>query len=136
MDDAATNRTVAKLAFSGTLLVCMIVAGSAMHRPEPTYKMVDELTVTDRGRDLKVHGWVRAGSITHLGDAWAFTLWKSGKGVRVVLHEPFTDRIKDQSEVVVPGRLDDDGEVFVGTDAYSKCATKYEAPGKLGDKFM
>jgi hypothetical protein len=125
MGDAATTRTVAKLVASGTLLACLVIYGATLTAPAPAYKMVDDLTVFDRGRDLEVHGWIRAGSMTHLGDRWWFTLHRNGKAVRVVV--PAIEAwMRDQSEVVMAGRLDARGELFVGTGAYAKCAVQYD----------
>lgn len=77
------------------------------------YKMVDDLLSTDltswKGKELKVHGWVEAGSIresivsqeTHR----TFLLHKGGKKIRVFSSGPKPDTFKDQSEVVATGHL-------------------------------
>ena len=61
------------------------------------------------GKELKVHGWVEAGSIvekvvnqeTHR----TFVLQKDGKKIRVFSVGPKPDTFKDQSEVVATGHL-------------------------------
>lgn len=77
------------------------------------YKMVDELMATDltswTGKELKVHGWVEAGSIreqvVNQETQRTFLLQKSGKKIRVFSSGPKPDTFKDQSEVVATGHL-------------------------------
>jgi hypothetical protein len=77
------------------------------------YKMVDELMADDlsrwKGKELKVHGWVDAGSIREqVVDQRVqrtFLLQKAGKKIRVFSAGPRPDTFKDQAEVVVTGHL-------------------------------
>jgi len=82
--------------------------GHAQH-----YRMVDELVGdgwtkwTDK--ELKVHGFVEAGSIVEsvVGQVThrTFVLQKNGKKIRIFNEGPKPDTFKDQSEVVATGRL-------------------------------
>ncbi len=82
--------------------------GNAQH-----YRMVDELVGdgftqwTDK--ELKVHGFVEAGSIVEsvVGQVQhrTFVLQKNGKKIRIFNEGPKPDTFKDQSEVVATGRL-------------------------------
>src|SRR4051794_21083265 len=84
---------------------------------DPPYLMVDE--VIARGdsiarRDLRVHGWVEAGSITtKVIDGHtlrSFILQKDGKRLRVFARwEAVPDNFKDLSEIVAFGRLHERG---------------------------
>lgn len=77
------------------------------------YMMVDELVKTPleewNGKELKVHGYVEAGSIVEnvVGQVEhrSFVLQKEGKRIRVFSQGPKPDTFKDQSEVVATGRL-------------------------------
>ena len=108
------NGTLAKIALTvavvlggGGFLVYSSV-GHAQH-----YKMVDELVVDPldkwNDKELKVHGYVEAGSIveTVVGQVQhrTFVLQKNGKKIRVFNEGPKPDTFKDQSEVVATGRL-------------------------------
>jgi cytochrome c-type biogenesis protein CcmE len=115
------------------------------------YMMVDELMAKDMatmaGSELKVHGWVVAGSIkeeiVNQQTIRTFVLQKAGKKVRIFSRGPKPDTFKDQSEVVATGRLIAAAEakevaaqlkVPLGTDAYvveaselqAKCPSKYD----------
>ncbi|MEO8553812.1 MAG: cytochrome c maturation protein CcmE [Kofleriaceae bacterium] len=82
--------------------------GHAQH-----YRMVDELVGdgwskwTDK--ELKVHGFVEAGSIVEsvVGQVQhrTFVLQKNGRKIRIFNEGPKPDTFKDQSEVVATGRL-------------------------------
>jgi len=77
------------------------------------YMMVNELVATSMdqwtGKELKVHGFVEAGSIVEsvVGQVEhrTFVLQKDGKKIRVFSEGPKPDTFKDQSEVVATGRL-------------------------------
>ena len=98
----------AVVAVGGVGFLVKSSVGSAQH-----YKMVDDLLASDlpswKGKELKVHGWVEAGSIhesivnqeTHR----TFLLQKGGKKIRVFSAGPKPDTFKDQSEVVATGHL-------------------------------
>jgi len=108
------NSTLAKIALTAAVAVAGVgffVKSTMGHTQH--YKMVDELLAGDlkqwEGKELKVHGWVLAGSLkedvvnqeTHR----SFVLQKDGKKIRVFSMGPKPDTFKDQSEVVATGRL-------------------------------
>jgi cytochrome c-type biogenesis protein CcmE len=99
--------TVAVVLGGGGFLIYSSV-GHAQH-----YRMVDELVGDGfdkwHDKEMKVHGYVQAGSIvtgpvgqvsTH-----SFVLQKNGKKIRIFSQGPVPDTFKDQSEVVATGRL-------------------------------
>jgi cytochrome c-type biogenesis protein CcmE len=99
--------TVAVVLGGGGFLVYSSVS-HAQH-----YMMVNELVKTPleswTGKELKVHGFVEAGSIVEsvVGQVEhrSFVLQKDGKKIRVFSEGPKPDTFKDQSEVVATGRL-------------------------------
>lgn len=121
--------------------------GHAQH-----YEMVDELLAGDltqwQGKELKIHGWVEAGSIVEKPVNQemyrTFVLQRSGKKIRVFNTGPKPDTFKDLSEVVATGKLVPSAEVaaiataldvkldtqaaymFQATDLMAKCPSKYE----------
>jgi cytochrome c-type biogenesis protein CcmE len=116
------------------------------------YMMVDDLLASDQAswadKELKVHGWVEAGSIhesvvdqeTHR----TFILQKGGKKIRIFSAGPKPDTFKDQSEVVATGHLiqaakmkelanslgvaieSDMPYVVDSTELMAKCPSKYD----------
>ncbi len=99
--------TAAVLLGGGGFLVYSSV-GHAQH-----YRMVDELVGDGidkwHDKELKVHGYVEAGSIVEnvVGQVQhrTFVLQKNGKKIRIFNEGPKPDTFKDQSEVVATGRL-------------------------------
>jgi cytochrome c-type biogenesis protein CcmE len=100
------------------LTIAVVIAGggflvysSVSHAQH--YMMVDELVKTPfeqwNDKELKVHGFVEAGSIVEsvVGQVEhrTFVLQKDGKKIRVFSQGPKPDTFKDQSEVVATGRL-------------------------------
>jgi cytochrome c-type biogenesis protein CcmE len=158
------NSTIAKIALTGAVIVGGVVffAKSASSSREP-YRMVDQLVTTMAGPDaaaqwngkqLKVHGWVVAGTIKEKvvdqETIRTFVLHKDGKKIRVFNRGPKPDTFKDQSECVATGRIlpaseaaamakaldvRADGEqtfVVEATELMAKCPSKYE--GAQGNK--
>ena len=108
------NSTLAKIALTAVVAVAGVgffvksTLGHAQH-----YKMVDDLLTEDLSKwgdkELKVHGWVDAGTIRektiNQETQRTFVLQKDGKKIRVFSSGPKPDTFKDQSEVVATGRL-------------------------------
>jgi cytochrome c-type biogenesis protein CcmE len=147
------NTTLAKIlltvgvAIGGAGFLVYSSVGHAQHD-----EMVDELLAgpLDRwvGKDLKIHGWVEAGSIVEKPVNQemyrTFILQRSGKKMRVFSMGPKPDTFKDLSEVVATGRLIKPTEVatiatalgvkldseavymFQATELMAKCPSKYE----------
>jgi cytochrome c-type biogenesis protein CcmE len=147
------NSTIAKIA----LTAAVVVAGVAFFAKSAStntqhYKMVDQLLEADLaklgGQELKVHGWVVAGSIkekiVNQETVRTFILHKDNKKIRVFSKGPKPDTFKDQSEVVATGtivpsaemaamaasldvRIDSDMQYVVSaTELMAKCPSKYE----------
>ncbi len=147
------NSTIAKLALTAAVLVSGVAffAKSASTNTQH-YKMVDQLLQADLsalgGQELKVHGWVVAGSIkekiVNQETVRTFILHKDDKKIRVFSKGPKPDTFKDQSEVVATGtivpsssmaamaqsldvKIDSDMQYVVdATDLMAKCPSKYE----------
>ena len=148
------NSTLAKIAFTAVAAVAGVgflvksSLGSAQH-----YKMVDELINEGDwkqwdGKELKVHGWVQAGSIVEKVVAQetfrTFLLQREGKKIRIFNKGPKPDTFKDLSEVVATGRLvpaadakpvadalgvqldSTQNYVVDATDLMAKCPSKYD----------
>jgi cytochrome c-type biogenesis protein CcmE len=116
------------------------------------YKMVDDLMKGSlahyEGREMKVHGWVLAGSIkeevVNQQTIRSFVLHKAGKKIRVFSRGPKPDTFKDQSEVVATGRIrpvaeakematalqvpleSDLTHIVDATELQAKCPSKYD----------
>lgn len=93
--------------------------------------MVDEL-VTKRlsdsfGHGIRVHGWIRAGSIDHAGDDHRFVLTAKSAELRVHYRGEWPARIRDQSEVIMRGTLtfDDGGWLLEANEMMWRCSIKY-----------
>ena len=94
--------------------------GQAQH-----YRMVDDLIGDGlehwRGSELKVHGWVAAGSILQVvidqEMRQTFVLEKAGKRIRVFSKGPLPDTFKDGAEVIATGRLAESGPQQPSADA-------------------
>jgi cytochrome c-type biogenesis protein CcmE len=100
------------------------------------YKHVDEVTVApDRwvDKNLKVHGFVEAGSIDEniVGQTTVRTFVLEYKGERIhVRHKgPKPDTFRDLAEVVAQGKLvaGPSGPVLEASELMAKCPSKYEA---------
>jgi len=145
--------TLAKIALTAAVAVAGVaffVKSTLGHTTH--YKMVDELMAGDlaqwKDKELKVHGWVLAGSIRE--DIFeqetqrTFLVHKGGKKIRVFSSGPKPDTFKDQSEVVATGRIVPAAEkekiaaalkvkleadldyVVDATELQAKCPSKYE----------
>ena len=108
------NSTLAKIALTaavGLAGVGFFVKSTLGHTQH--YKMVDELMAGDlsqwKGKELKVHGWVVAGSlheqVVDQKTYRTFLLQKDGKKIRIFNAGPKPDTFKDQSEVIASGHL-------------------------------
>lgn len=97
--------------------------GHAQH-----YEMVDKLVAkgldTWTDKELKVHGFVEAGSIVtavvNQETRRTFLLGKEGKKIRVFFKGPVPDTFKDQSEVVATGHLVPSAELQASADEICK----------------
>jgi cytochrome c-type biogenesis protein CcmE len=150
---AMQNSTVLKIVLTAAVAVGGVVffVKSGMGSTQE-YMMVDELLAQDlsrlEGREMKVHGWVVAGTIKEKvvdqQTIRTFVLHKAGKKIRVFSKGPKPDTFQDQSEVVATGRivnaattkaiaekLDTKLEVDMpyvveATELQAKCPSKYD----------
>jgi cytochrome c-type biogenesis protein CcmE len=117
------------------------------------YMLLDELLAGGElsryeGREMKVHGWVVAGSIKEKvidqQTIRTFVIHKGGKKIRVFSRGPKPDTFQDQSEVVATGRIvpsanvkaiatqldikleTDMAHVVEATELQAKCPSKYD----------
>ena len=98
------------------------------------YKYVDEVTAqpdTWKDKNLQVHGNVVPGSIGRKKDSleWRFDIQRNGQKLTAYYTGIVPDTFKDDSEVVLTGRLSSDG--FKATEMTAKCPSKYEAAPPL-----
>jgi cytochrome c-type biogenesis protein CcmE len=93
------------------------------------YKFVDEVMAQPeawQGKPLRIHGNVVPGSIGRKSASreYVFDVQRNGRVVRAYFTGTPPDSFKDDSEVVLTGRLDKDG--FVANHMEAKCPSKYE----------
>ena len=110
------------LAFAGLLY-------STMGESLEYYKKVDEVMVNPgewQGKALQIHGYAK--SIGRKRDSldYSFNITNNGHVVRAFYTGVTPDTFKEDSEVVVKGRLADDN-TFHATEIIAKCPSKYEA---------
>ncbi len=146
------NNTLVKIALSAAVVVGGAVFFMSSWGSASNYGMVDKLLAGDTSRwkdkEIKVHGWVIAGSIRVKivdQETWrSFVLHHGGKKVRVFHKGPAPDTFKDESEVVATGKLIDASsmkalaaalqvpleadQAFVveASELSAKCPSKYE----------
>ena len=98
------------------------------------YKYVDEVVAqpdTWKDKNLQVHGNVVPGTIFRKKDSleWRFDIQRNGQTLRASYTGIVPDTFKDDSEVVLTGRLTPEG--FMATEMTAKCPSKYEAAPPL-----
>lgn len=111
------------LAFAGLLY-------STMGESLEYYKKVDEVMVNPaewQGKALQLHGYAKGVSRKPDSLDYRFDIESNGKIVRAYYSGVTPDTFKEDSEVVVKGRLADDN-TFHATEIIAKCPSKYE-PG-------
>jgi cytochrome c-type biogenesis protein CcmE len=96
------------------------------------YKHVDEVMASPEpwyGKRLQLHGFVVKGSIyrSRQGLDYTFQVANNGHVVSASYRGIVPDTFKDESEVVITGRLSPEGfQVDEGTGIMAKCPSKYE----------
>jgi cytochrome c-type biogenesis protein CcmE len=90
-----------------------------------------------QGHEIRLHGFVQAGSIEHTRDEHRFVLSYGGVNLRVRISGPLPDTFRDLAEIVVTGRIetDDDGWSIIASTMLTRCATKYDARSTLDIEF-
>jgi cytochrome c-type biogenesis protein CcmE len=118
-----------------SLVLILALAGllySTLSEGTEYYKHVEEVMVDPgawHGKNLQLHGYVVKDSIMRKRDSLEYRFKVQSKGA--VIDASYTgivpDTFKDDSEVVLKGRLDADGFHVVPNGVMAKCPSKYEA---------
>lgn len=120
-----------------TTLVLVVALGgllySTLREGTAYYMHVDEVMADPakwQGKNLQLHGFVVKDSILRKRDSLEYRFRVQSKGS--VLDATYTgvvpDTFKDESEVVLKGRLDDAGGFQVAPNGVmAKCPSKYDA---------
>jgi cytochrome c-type biogenesis protein CcmE len=120
----------AKIGLTGLVLV-LAFAGllySTMSESLEYYKKVDEVMVNPaewKGKALQLHGYAKGVSRKPETLDYRFDIESNGKVVRAFYTGVTPDTFKEDSEVVVKGRLADDN-TFHATEIIAKCPSKYD----------
>ncbi|MBK9033237.1 MAG: cytochrome c maturation protein CcmE [Myxococcales bacterium] len=138
------NTTVAKIVLTAAIglgVVGFFFHSSSSHTS--AYKMADEVAAAaDQwvGQQMKVHGWVQAGTIDEqvVGQEMhrTFVLEHKGRSVIIKHTGPKPDTFRDKAEVVAEGKLmvEDGHAVLYATNLMAKCPSKYD--GAQRDKMF
>jgi cytochrome c-type biogenesis protein CcmE len=116
-----------------SLVLVMAFAGllySTMGESLEYYKKVDEVMVNPQewhGKALQIHGFAKDVGRKRDSLDWQFNIHNNGQVVRAKYTGVTPDTFKNDSEVVVKGRLGEDN-TFHATEIIAKCPSKYE-PG-------
>ena len=119
-----------------SLVLVLTFAGllySTMGESLEYYKKVDEVLVNPaewQGKALQLHGYAKGVSRRPDSLVYRFDIESNGKVVRAFYTGVTPDTFKEDSEVVVKGRLAADN-TFQATEIIAKCPSKYE-PGAAG----
>jgi cytochrome c-type biogenesis protein CcmE len=118
-----------------SLVLILALAGllySTLSEGTEYYKHVEEVMVDPgawHGKNLQLHGYVVKDSIMRKQNSLEYRFKVQSKGV--VVDASYTgivpDTFKDDSEVVLKGKLDADGFHVVPNGVMAKCPSKYEA---------
>lgn len=109
------------LAFGGLLY-------STMGESLEYYKKVEEVMVNPaqwQGKALQIHGYAKNVARTRDSLRYQFDIESNGKVVRAYYNGVTPDTFKNDSEVVVKGRLAADN-TFNATEIIAKCPSKYD----------
>jgi cytochrome c-type biogenesis protein CcmE len=101
------------------------------------YKHVDEVMASPaqwQGKALQLHGFVVPGSIFRAKNTldWKFKVESKGSVVDAAYHGVVPDTFKDESEVVLKGRLTPNGFQVAPDGVMAKCPSKYEPKANYG----
>jgi len=126
MSPKAAKIGVTSLVLAGAFAILLYTTlGESMQY----YKYVDEVMAEPQAwhdKTLQVHGNVVAGSIGRKRDSldYQFDVHRNGKVIRAYYTGIVPDTFKDESEIVLTGRLTSNG--FMATEMTAKCPSKYE----------
>jgi cytochrome c-type biogenesis protein CcmE len=133
-----THKAV-KIGFT-SLVLALALAGllySTLSEGTEYYKHVDEVMTNPgawHGKNLQLHGYVVKDSILRRRDSLEYRFKVQNKGVAIdaTYIGIVPDTFKDDSEVVLKGRLEADGFHVAPNGVMAKCPSKYEAKRGAG----
>jgi len=124
-----------------SVVLALALAGllfSTLSEGTEYYKHVEEVMANPahwQGKNLQLHGYVVKDSILRRRDSLDYKFKVQSKGF--VIDATYTgvvpDTFKDESEVVLKGRLETDGFRVSPNGVMAKCPSKYEAKKGLGN---
>ena len=133
------SQKAAKLGITG-LVLALAFGGllySTLSEGTEYYKHVDEVMANPeawQGKRLQLHGFVQ-GQPARKRDSleYRFDVHQNGKVIRAYYTGIVPDTFKEDAEVVLKGRLAQDGTFHVEKDGVmAKCPSKYEPQAKVG----
>ena len=131
-----THRYI-KIAATSVVLVLAFVGllWSTLREGTEYYKHVDEVLASPHdweGKRLQLHGFVVPGSILRKPDSleYKFKVQNKGQTIDAWYTGVVPDTFKDDAEVVLKGRLSQDGFRTEANGVMAKCPSKYEAAKK------
>ena len=142
------DRVLAKIALTIAAAIAGLVVVGTRYDPSPPYMMVHEVVADGLerwdDREIRVRGWIQAGSIREDRTGGelrhTFIMQSGGKQLRVLHRGPWADTFRDQSELVVDGRIvpaERLGEsapwMLEASRMAAKCASNYE--GRADNSF-
>jgi cytochrome c-type biogenesis protein CcmE len=133
-----THRNI-KIAATSVVLVAAFLGlmWSTLREGTEYYKHVDEVMTTPQaweGKRLQLHGFVVPGSILIKRDSleYKFKVQNKGSVVEASYTGIVPDTFKDDSEVVLKGRLTTTGFHTEPNGVMAKCPSKYDPARKTG----
>jgi cytochrome c-type biogenesis protein CcmE len=137
------KQNAVKIGITGVVLA-LALAGlfySTLGEGTEYYKHVEEVMANPsqwQGKNLQLHGYVVTGSILRKRDSLDYKFKVQSKGA--IVDATYTgivpDTFKDESEVVLKGRLESDGFRVIPNGVLAKCPSKYEAKRGTGGPGM
>ena len=124
------SHKTARIGLTGLVLAFAFVGllYSTMSESLEYYKKVDEVMVNPgewKGKALQLHGYAKGVSRKPETLDYRFDIESNGKIIRAYYTGITPDTFKEDSEVVVKGRLADDN-TFQATEMTAKCPSKYD----------
>jgi cytochrome c-type biogenesis protein CcmE len=133
-----THRNM-KIGVTGLVLAAAFVGllWSTLRDGTEYYKHVDEVMASQQaweGKRLQLHGFVVPGSILVKPDSleYRFKVQNKGSVVNASYTGVVPDTFKDDAEVVLKGRLAEDGFHTEANGVMAKCPSKYDPAKKSG----
>ena len=123
------SHKAAKIGFTGLALAVAFGAllYSTLSESAQYYKHVDEVMAQPDawyGKSLQVHGFARDIKRTRDSLDYSFEMYNNGQVLRASYTGVVPDTFRNESEVVLEGKLGPDG--FHATGVTAKCPSKYE----------